>query len=213
MRYGSVCSGIEAATVAWHPLGWRASWLSEIEPFPCSVLAHHYPDVPNLGDMTRFQEWPDDAIDLLVGGTPCQSYSIGGLRAGLADPRGSLMLTYLAIAPVGWSGRMSLAFCPQTEDTILPPSSGAWGSSGMGTPTECWTLSSPEWLSSAGVSSLLDILETGDVPHRYYLSPTALRGVKSRNERRSCRFVSQRAGRALSMTEKRTLLTTLASDT
>jgi DNA (cytosine-5)-methyltransferase 1 len=98
MRYGSVCSGIEAATVAWHPLGWRASWLSEIEPFPCSVLAHHYPDVPNRGDMTRFQEWPDDAIDLLVGGTPCQSYSIGGLRAGLADPRGSLMLTYLAIA-------------------------------------------------------------------------------------------------------------------
>lgn len=98
MRYGSVCSGIEAATVAWHPLGWRASWLSEIEPFPCSLLAHHYPAVPNRGDMTKFQDWPDDAIDLLVGGTPCQSFSIAGLRAGLADPRGNLMLTYLAIA-------------------------------------------------------------------------------------------------------------------
>jgi DNA (cytosine-5)-methyltransferase 1 len=98
MKFGSVCSGIEAASVAWHPLGWRAAWLSEIEPFPCAVLAHHYPDVPNLGDMTKFKEWPDAAIDVLVGGTPCQSFSVAGLRAGLADPRGNLMLTYLAIA-------------------------------------------------------------------------------------------------------------------
>ena len=98
MRYGSVCSGIEAATMAWHPLGWEPVFFSEIEPFPCSVLAHHYPDVPNHGDMTKFSEWPDHAIDLLVGGTPCQSFSIAGLRAGLADPRGNLMLTYLAIA-------------------------------------------------------------------------------------------------------------------
>ena len=98
MRYGSVCSGIEAATMAWHPLGWDPMFFSEIEPFPCSVLAHHYPDVPNHGDMTKFAEWPDHAIDLLVGGTPCQSFSIAGLRAGLADPRGNLMLTYLALA-------------------------------------------------------------------------------------------------------------------
>jgi len=102
ITYGSVCSGIEAASVAWHPLGWRAAWLSEIEAFPSSVLAHHYPDVPNRGDMTKFQEWPDDAIDLLVGGTPCQSFSVAGLRAGLADPRGNLMLTYLAIAAKLW---------------------------------------------------------------------------------------------------------------
>src|SRR6185437_2410388 len=59
---------------------------------------HHYPDVPNLGDMTKYQEWPDATIDLLVGGTPCQSFSVAGLRKGLADPRGNLMLTYLAIA-------------------------------------------------------------------------------------------------------------------
>ncbi|KWO62584.1 DNA (cytosine-5-)-methyltransferase [Burkholderia territorii] len=98
MIYGSVCSGIEAATVAWHPHGWRPAWFSEIEPFPCAVLAHHYPHVPNLGDMTRFKEWPDAAIDVLVGGTPCQSFSVAGLRKGLADPRGNLMLTYLAIA-------------------------------------------------------------------------------------------------------------------
>ena len=98
MRFGSVCSGIEAASVAWHSLGWRAQFVSEIDPFPCAVLAHHYPDVPNLGDMTKFQEWPDAAIDVLVGGTPCQSFSVAGLRKGLADPRGNLMLTYLAIA-------------------------------------------------------------------------------------------------------------------
>lgn len=98
MIYGSVCSGIEAASVAWSPLGWQTAFVSEIEPFPCAVLAHHYPTVPNLGDMTKFKEWPDAAIDLLVGGTPCQSFSVAGLRKGLADPRGNLMLTYLAIA-------------------------------------------------------------------------------------------------------------------
>jgi DNA (cytosine-5)-methyltransferase 1 len=98
MRYGSVCSGVEAATVAWHPLGWRPQWFSEIEAFPSAVLAHHYPDTPNHGDMTKFKEWNDAPIDLLVGGTPCQSFSVAGLRKGLDDPRGNLMLTYLAIA-------------------------------------------------------------------------------------------------------------------
>ena len=98
MNFGSVCSGIEAASVAWHRLGWRAAFLSEIERFPCAVLAHHYPSVPNFGDMTRFMEWPDANIDVLVGGTPCQSFSVAGLRKGLDDPRGNLMLTYGAIA-------------------------------------------------------------------------------------------------------------------
>ena len=98
MNFLSVCSGIEAATVAWRPLGWKASAFSEIEKFPSQVLAHHYPDVPNLGDMTKYQEWPDAAIELLVGGTPCQSFSVAGLRKGLGDPRGNLMLTYGAIA-------------------------------------------------------------------------------------------------------------------
>ena len=98
MRFGSVCSGIEAASQAWIPLGWEPAFFSEIEPFPCAVLAHHHPDVPNLGDMTKYQEWPDHAIDLLVGGTPCQSFSVAGLRKGLADPRGNLMLTFGALA-------------------------------------------------------------------------------------------------------------------
>ena len=100
MRYLSVCSGIEAATVAWHTLGWTPVAFSEIEPFPAAVLAHHYPNVPNYGDMTKHKEWPlgPGSIDLLVGGTPCQSFSVAGLRKGISDPRGGLMLTYLEIA-------------------------------------------------------------------------------------------------------------------
>ena len=99
MKYLSLCSGIEAATVAWHPLGWEAVAYSEIERFPSEVLAHHYPQTPNLGDMTKFKEWTNVSnVDLLVGGTPCQSFSVAGLRKGLDDPRGNLMLTYLAIA-------------------------------------------------------------------------------------------------------------------
>jgi DNA (cytosine-5)-methyltransferase 1 len=96
--YGSVCSGIEAATVAWKPLGWEPAYFAEIEKFPSAVLQYHYPEVPNLGDITKFKSWPDESIDLLVGGTPCQSFSVAGLRKGLDDPRGNLMLTYLAIS-------------------------------------------------------------------------------------------------------------------
>ncbi|ASV86549.1 DNA (cytosine-5-)-methyltransferase family protein [Ochrobactrum quorumnocens] len=109
LTYGSVSSGIEAATQAWHPLGWSPAFFSEIARFPSQVLAHHYGSnmpgdelstngVPNLGDMTEFEGWPDYAIDLLVGGTPCQDYSIAGLRAGMDGVRGSLTLTYAAIA-------------------------------------------------------------------------------------------------------------------
>ena len=97
MKYLSVCSGIEAATVAWHDLGWKPVGFSEIEPFPSAVLAHHYPTIPNLGDMTRYKEWNIEHPDILVGGTPCQSFSVAGLRKGLADPRGNLALVYCGI--------------------------------------------------------------------------------------------------------------------
>jgi len=98
MKYLSVCSGVEAATVAWHDLGWQPVAFSEIEKFPSEVLAHHYPNVPNVGDMTKYKEWNlNDSINLLVGGTPCQSFSVAGLRKGLEDPRGNLMLTYVGI--------------------------------------------------------------------------------------------------------------------
>ncbi len=98
MRFGSVCSGIEAASVAWHPLGWRASFLSEIEAFPRAVLSHHYPEVPLHGDFTTIRAGEYEPIDLLVGGTPCQSFSVAGLRGGLDDDRGNLALEYLRLA-------------------------------------------------------------------------------------------------------------------
>ena len=98
MTFGSVCSGIEAASVAWKPLGWRASFLSEIEPFPRAVLQHHFPQVPLHGDFTTIQTGQYEPIDLLVGGTPCQSFSVAGLRGGLADGRGNLALEFLRLA-------------------------------------------------------------------------------------------------------------------
>ena len=98
MKYLSICSGIEAATVAWHPMGWTPEAFSEIEKFPSAVLAQRYPTVCNFGDMTKYKEWNIGKIDLLVGGTPCQSFSIAGLRKGLDDPRGNLALVYLGIA-------------------------------------------------------------------------------------------------------------------
>ena len=98
MRYGSLCSGIEAATCAWHPLGWTPVFFSEIDKSASRFLSLKYPEVPNYGDMTKFKEWPDVSIDLLCGGTPCQSFSVAGLRKGLDDPRGNLMLTFGSIA-------------------------------------------------------------------------------------------------------------------
>jgi DNA (cytosine-5)-methyltransferase 1 len=98
MRFGSVCSGIEAASVAWEPLGWRPSFYSEIAKFPRAVLAHHYPEVPLHGDFTTIEAGRYDPIDLLVGGTPCQSFSVAGLRAGLDDDRGNLALEFCRLA-------------------------------------------------------------------------------------------------------------------
>jgi DNA (cytosine-5)-methyltransferase 1 len=98
MRYGSVCSGIEAATVAWEPLGWEAAFFSEIEAFPRAVLNHHYPEVPLHHDFTTIGADQYGAIELLVGGTPCQSFSVAGLRGGMADSRGNLALEYLRLA-------------------------------------------------------------------------------------------------------------------
>ena len=102
ISFGSVCSGIEAASVAFSPLGWRAAWLAEIEPFPSAVLAHHYPTVPNLGDMATLSERilsrEVPAPDIFCGGTPCQAFSVAGLRKSLDDARGNLSLTFCEIA-------------------------------------------------------------------------------------------------------------------
>ena len=89
MRYISVFSGIEAATMAWQHLEWQAVAFSEIEPFPCAVLEHYYPNVPNLGDISK-ADWSKyyGAVDLVVGGSPCQSFSVAGQREGLGGESG-----------------------------------------------------------------------------------------------------------------------------
>jgi DNA (cytosine-5)-methyltransferase 1 len=98
MRYLSVCSGIEAASVAWEPLGWTPEAFSEIEAFPAAVLAHHWPDVPNLGDFTTITPQPGHNINVLVGGTPCQGFSVAGLRGSLSDDRSNLCLSFVRLA-------------------------------------------------------------------------------------------------------------------
>jgi DNA-cytosine methyltransferase len=97
VNFATVCSGIEAPSVAWPE--WNPVFFSEIEPFPCAVLKHHYPNVPNLGDMEKYKEWPDyDLTDgVICAGTPCQAFSVAGLRKGLDDPRGNLTLVFLGI--------------------------------------------------------------------------------------------------------------------
>ena len=97
MIYLSVCSGIEAASVAWEPLGWKAAGFAEIEPFPCELLNQKYPHVKNYGDMTKHENWDIGQFDVLVGGTPCQSFSVAGKRGGTNDIRGRLMYAYLGI--------------------------------------------------------------------------------------------------------------------
>jgi len=108
MRYGSVCSGVEAASLAWEPLGWQPQWFAEVEKFPSAVLAHHWPTIPNLGDITDddfIEQARRRPIDVLVGGTPCQSFSVAGLRKGMDDERGNLALQFCRIADAlqpGW---------------------------------------------------------------------------------------------------------------
>ena len=99
MKYGSVCSGVEAATLAWETLGWKASFFSEIEAFPSAVLEQRWPEVPNLGDFTKIEnDNYNGKIDLLTGGTPCQAFSIAGAGRGIEDQRGQLSLEFAKLA-------------------------------------------------------------------------------------------------------------------
>lgn len=161
MRFGSVCSGIEAASVAWNPLGWEAAWFSEIESFPSQVLAHHYPDVVNLGDMTKLPTMilngEIEAPDILCGGTPCQAFSVAGNRQSLDDARGNLTLTFCEIADaidrirIMWNEQPSIIFWENVpgvlstkdnafgcflaelagEDMPLQPSGKRWTNAGV----------------------------------------------------------------------------------
>lgn len=136
LTYGSVCSGIEAASIAWEPLGMRPAWFSEIEPFPCAVLAERWPEVPNLGDMTKIAASiavnEVTAPDLLVGGTPCQAFSIAGLRRGLADKRGQLTLAYVELVnAIDYSrirqGLPPAIFCWENVPGVLSSKDNAFG--------------------------------------------------------------------------------------
>lgn len=159
IHFLSICSGIEAASAAWGPLGWQAVGFSEIDPFACAVLAHHHPRVPNFGSLTDFRQWPVDALaqaDVLVGGTPCQAFSVAGLRQSLADERGNLTLTLVHLydhlteirhtagrpAPVlVWENVPGVLNTPDNafgcflgglagEDGLLRPPGGAWHDAG-----------------------------------------------------------------------------------
>lgn len=208
MIFGSICSGIEAASVAWEPLGWQVAWLAEIDRFASAVLQHRFPGVPNLGDFTKIDTRAVPDIDLLVGGTPCQSFSVAGRRRGLDDARGNLAIEYCRLARalgptwVVWEnvpgvlhssgGRDFAAVLAGLSGLDIAPPGNGWRNSGIIAPTrggtdsrgECLTLNTSECPSADVASSLSAILETGDLPQRYYLSPRACHGILRRAERR-----------------------------
>ena len=199
MKYGSVCSGIEAASKAWEPIGWKPAWFSEIEPFPSAVLAHHWPEVTNLGDMTKIA----DAV------------RAAGLREGLSDDRGQLTLSYVELAnaidakrrergepeaiivwenvPGVLSSKDNAFGCFLAglagESCELQPAGGKWtqvvclDQKGL-SPGVSLMLNFSEWPNDAAVCSLSQVLEKDSIPQRYFLSSTACAGILRRAEHR-----------------------------
>lgn len=188
MRYISLFSGIEAASVAWGPLGWEPMAFAEIEPFCCELLEKRFPAVPNLGDVSGV-DWSSyrGKCDLIIGGSPCQAFSVAGNRKGLDDPRGRLMLEYARavrdVEPrwVLWENVPGVL--SQDGGQPLVPSSGSWKTAGILSHGECLTINSSEYPSDAAVSFLSDILEPS-APRRFYLSPSACKGLLRRAQRR-----------------------------
>lgn len=191
LKYISLFSGIEAATVAWKPLGWEPIAFAEIDPFPKAVLAHHYPGVPDLGDMTKV-DWRKyrGTVDLVCGGSPCQAFSVAGLRKALDDPRGQLMLEYLRacheINPewIVWENVPGVLSADggRAFGSLLAGVAELWPDGGRH--GECWTLNSTEWHSDADVCSLSSTLETGGVQPRCFLSARACAGIIRRAGKR-----------------------------
>lgn len=175
--------------MAWKGLGYSPVAFSEIAPFQSALLAHHYPEVPNLGDLNGHSAWSIRQPDLIIGGTPCQSFSVAGKRGGLEDARGQLMYAFLELVAsarprvVVWENVP--VYCLRVRDEILEPLSGRWGTWGMGGPIESWTLNGSESPSGAVACSLSDVLEPmSAVLERCYLSPKACAGILRRAEKR-----------------------------
>lgn len=187
MKYVSIFSGIEAATVAWHPLGWEPLAFSEIDPFPSTVLQHHYPDIPNLGDITKIDWSPYvGAADIVVGGSPCQSFSVAGKREGLAGASG-LMFEYIrAVRELRprwfvWEN-VPGAFTSERGEAYRQLLS-EMDALGYGL---AWRVLDAQFFGvakDASVCSLLEVLEPC-VARKYFLSAKACRGIISRADRR-----------------------------
>lgn len=206
MRYISIFSGVEAATLAWEPMGWEPVAFAEIDEFPSAVLEYRWPNVPNLGDVSKV-DWTAyrGAVDLMVGGSPCQSYSIAGNREGLLDERGRLMYEYVRavdeVRPRWLLWENVVGVLSQDKGRAFGPSSRSWMNSGMVWHGECWTLNTCEWPSgtieeelpdgsvrshsAAGVCFLSDVLETDATRlRRYFLSAKACEGFLNRIPKR-----------------------------
>ena len=180
MRYISLFSGIEAATVAWEPLGWEPVAFCEIEKFPSAVLSYRFPNVPNLGDITKV-DWSEyrGTIDVIVGGSPCQSFSYAGKREGLSGQSG-LMFEYIrAVREI-----MPKYFVWENVPGTISSEKGGlsdsfyqkWMRSGMVWHGEYWTRNFSAWPQNASVSSLLEVLETCPA-QKHFLSPKACAGI------------------------------------
>ena len=100
LSVGSICSGIEAASIAWDT-GYNFKWFSEVAEFPSRLLSHEYPSIPNLGDMIgiphQLRQGEASSVDIICGGTPCQAFSLAGWKRGLQDDRGNLTLSFVDI--------------------------------------------------------------------------------------------------------------------
>lgn len=191
MRYLSVCSGMEAASVAWHPLNWKPVGFSEIEPFPCAILKHRFPNVPNYGSSQNTNPGPlnpeqstfwSEAHLASLFPSPASAKDSPTHAATSPSP----FLDWLtSSSPSGSSGKTSPVSCLREEGGTLVPSSGRWSNSGMGSPTECWTLNTSEYPSVVVESSLSRVLETGELPPKYFLSQIACAGILRRAERKN----------------------------
>lgn len=197
MRYVSLFSGIEAASVAAELLGWEPVCFCEIDEFPSAVLAHHYPEVPNLGDITKV-DWKKviaehGPVDVVVGGSPCQSFSVAGKREGLEGASG-LMFEYIRavseILPRYWVWENVPGALSSSGGATSNASSERWLASGVLVESdtesdgEFWTRSSSEWPSAADVSLLSESLETSEDLRKYSLSQRACAGILRRAEKR-----------------------------